>query len=41
MIVLTLKEEVKRESIELLGYKTPWVNDKSGEEGEVNESEGN
>jgi hypothetical protein len=39
--VLTLKEEVRRESIKPLGYKMPWVNDKSGEEGEVNESEGN
>jgi hypothetical protein len=41
MIVLTLKEEVKREFIKLLRYKMPWVNDKSGEEGEVNESKRN
>jgi hypothetical protein len=41
MIVLALKEEVRRESIKPLGYKTPWVSDESGEEGEVDESKGN
>jgi hypothetical protein len=41
IIVLTLKEEVRREFIESLRYKTPWINDESGEEGEVDKSEGN
>jgi hypothetical protein len=39
--VLTLKEEVKRESIKPLGYKMPWINNESEEKEKVNESKGN